>query len=209
MKLVILDRDGTLNHEPADYLHTADDWVALPGALEAVASLNHAGYSVVVAANLPSLGRGLYDMTLLNAIQERMNKALAALGGRVEALFFCPHAPDAGCDCRKPKAGLFRQIGARYGIDLTGVPMVGDSHRDMQAAVAAGCQPHLVLTGEYAGAGRRAAAFKRPPELPEGTQVHDDLAAFARDWLAGQAQREEAAREARDARDARDTLAPR
>lgn len=189
MKLVILDRDGTINQDVEDFLRSPDEWVPLPGALAAIARLNHAGYAVVIAANLPSLGRGLYDMGMLNAIHARMNKALAAIGGRIDATFFCPHAPDESCDCRKPLPGLFRQIGQRFGVQLADVPVVGDSHRDMQGAAAAGCLPHLVLTGEYAG----RAMNPLPPELPPNTRVHADLAAFVGHWLAEQTVLEAAA----------------
>ncbi|MFZ9545191.1 MAG: D-glycero-beta-D-manno-heptose 1,7-bisphosphate 7-phosphatase, partial [Hylemonella sp.] len=125
MKLVILDRDGTINHDRDDYIKSAAEWLPLPGALEAIARLNHAGWHVVVASNQSGLGRGLFDVATLNAMHAKMHKMLAAVGGRVEAIFFCPHAPDQACECRKPRPGLFRQIGERYGIQLKGVPVVG------------------------------------------------------------------------------------
>jgi D-glycero-D-manno-heptose 1,7-bisphosphate phosphatase len=174
MKLVIVDRDGTLNVEREGYIQTSDEWEPLPGALEAVARLNHAGWHVVIAANMPGLGRGLFDTAALNAIQARMNKQLAAVGGRVEAMFYCPHAPDEGCACRKPRPGLFQQIGERFKIDLKQVHAVGDSERDAQAAAAAGCIPHLVLTGKNSP----APDAPLPPAFPPHTQVHADLAAF-------------------------------
>lgn len=180
MKLVIVDRDGTICVERDGYIQTPDEWEPLPGALDAIARLNHAGYHVVIAANLPGLGRGLFDMAALNAIQAKMNKQLAAVGGRVEAIFYCPHAPDEGCSCRKPLPGLFQQIGERYKIDLRQVHAVGDSERDMQAAAAAGCVPHLVLTGNNAP----ARTDPLPPQFPPGTRVHADLAAFASDFIA-------------------------
>ena len=175
MKLVIVDRDGTINVEREAYVQTPDDWEPLPGALDAIARLNHAGYHVVIAANLPGLARGLFDMAALNAIQDKRDKALAAAGGRVEAMFFCPHAPDEGCACRKPQPGLLLQIGERYKVDLSQVHAVGDSERDAQAAVAAGCIPHLVLTGHNSP--RPDAPL--PPAFPPGVRVHADLAAFA------------------------------
>lgn len=189
MKLVIVDRDGTLCVEREGYIQTVDEWEPLPGALDAIARLNHAGYHVVIAANLPGLGRGLFDMAALNAIQAKMNKQLAGVGGRIEAIFYCPHAPDEGCSCRKPLPGLFLQIGERYKIDLRQVHAVGDSVRDMQAAHAAGCVPHLVLTGS--GAPTRTDPL--PPEFPPGTRVHADLAAFACDFIAEMEAREAAA----------------
>jgi len=180
MKLVIVDRDGTLCVEREGYLQTPDDWAPLPGALDAIARINQAGYHVVIAANLPGLGRGLFDMAALNAIQAKMNKQLAAVGGRVEAIFYCPHAPDEGCTCRKPLPGLFQQIGERYKVDLRNIHAVGDSVRDVQAAAAAGCIPHLVLTGK----GAPVQTDPLPPPFPVGTRVHADLAAFATTFIA-------------------------
>jgi D-glycero-D-manno-heptose 1,7-bisphosphate phosphatase len=180
MKLVIVDRDGTLNVEREGYIQAPDDWEPLPGALDAIARLNHAGWQVVVAANMPGLGRGLFDTAALNAIQAKLHKQLAAVGGRIEAMFYCPHAPDEGCHCRKPLPGLFQQIGERYKLDLRRVHAVGDSDRDVQAAVAAGCIPHLVLTGRAAP----PAGQPLPPAYPAGTRVHADLAAFATALIA-------------------------
>ncbi|MDO5625432.1 MAG: D-glycero-beta-D-manno-heptose 1,7-bisphosphate 7-phosphatase [Pseudomonadota bacterium] len=180
MKLVIVDRDGTLCAERDGYIQTPDDWEPLPGALDAVARLNQAGFHVAIAANMPGLGRGLFDMAALNAIHARMNKQLAAAGGRIEAVFFCPHTPDDGCDCRKPQPGLFRRIGERCRVDLRQVHAVGDSLRDVQAATAAGCVPHLVLTGRHAPAHTRPL----PPDYPPHTRVHADLAAFATALIA-------------------------
>ncbi|MEO8121291.1 MAG: D-glycero-beta-D-manno-heptose 1,7-bisphosphate 7-phosphatase [Rhodoferax sp.] len=175
MKLVILDRDGTINEDSDDYVKTPEEWEPLPGALEAIARLNHSGWHVVIASNQSGLGRGLFDVSTLNAMHAKMNKLLAAVGGRVDAIFYCPHAPDDGCRCRKPEPGLFEQIGERYGLDLHDVPMVGDSARDVLAGLAAGCEPHLVLTG------RGAAYIGRslPESFPQETRVHADLAAFA------------------------------
>ena len=178
MKLVILDRDGTINSDSDDFVKTPDEWMPLPGALEAIARLNHAGWHVVIASNQSGLGRGLFDVATLNAMHAKMNKMLAAVGGRVDAVFYCPHAADEGCRCRKPMPGLFEQIGERYGVDLKGVPVVGDSTRDLVAGVTVGCEPHLVLTGK--GAAYRSQAL--PASFPAGTRVHEDLAAFA-DYL--------------------------
>jgi D-glycero-D-manno-heptose 1,7-bisphosphate phosphatase len=176
MKLAILDRDGTINADSSDFVKSPEEWMPLPGALEAIAKLNHAGWHVVVATNQSGLGRGLFDMAALNAMHAKMNKLLAVVGGKVDAVFFCPHAPDEGCACRKPAPGLFEQIGDRYGIELQGLPTVGDSLRDLQAGIAAGCEPHLVLTGK-ASCYRGQASL--PPEYPVGTWVHQDLLAFA------------------------------
>jgi len=175
MKLVILDRDGTLNANSEAFVQSPEAWTPLPGALEAIARLNHAGFHVVIASNQSGLGRGLFDMASLNIIHARLHKQLAAVGGRVEAVFFCPHAADEGCTCRKPQPGLLQQIGERLGVELAGVPLAGDGVRDMQAAVAAGCEPHLVLTGKSAS----LADQPLPPEFPPQTRVHRDLGAFA------------------------------
>ena len=175
IKLCILDRDGTINELGAEVVDSPDAWHPLPGALDAIARLNHAGWRVVIASNQPGLGRGLFEVATLNAIQARMHRLLAAAGARVDAIFYCPHAPDEGCRCRKPEPGLFEQIGERFGVELGGTPAVGDSLEDLLAGVAAGCEPHLVLTG-------LGAAFKGralPDTFPAGTVVHDDLAAFA------------------------------
>lgn len=181
VKLVILDRDGTINEDRDDYVKSEADWTPLPGALEAIARLNHAGWHVVVASNQSGLGRGLFDVDALNAMHAKMHKLLAAAGGRVEAIFYCPHAPDQGCNCRKPASGLFEQIGERYGLSLHGVPAVGDSVRDLIAGAAVGCAPHLVLTGK--GAALRGVQ-PLPDNFPPGTQVHENLLAFVEHLVA-------------------------
>ena len=177
MKLIILDRDGTINEDRDDFVKSPDEWVPLPGALEAIARLNHAGWHTVIATNQSGIGRGTFDMATLNAMHLKMNQLLAKQGGRIDAVFFCPHGPDEACTCRKPLPGLFEQIGERFGASLRGVPVVGDSLRDMQAGLAAGCKPHLVLTGKAArlDAHQLEALWAQVP----GTQVHADLAAFA------------------------------
>ncbi len=178
MKLVIMDRDGTINAESTEFIKSPEEWTALPGALEAIARLNHAGWHVVVATNQSGLGRGLFDVASLNAMHAKMHKELASLGGRVDAIFYCPHTPDDNCHCRKPAPGLFEQIGERYGIDLKSVPVVGDALRDVAAGAAAGCQPNLVLTGN----GSIYRGIDLPPSFPADTRVHQDLGAFA-EWL--------------------------
>ena len=177
MKLVILDRDGTINEDRDDYVKSPDEWVPIPGALEAIARLNHAGWHTVIATNQSGLARGLFDMAALNAIHARMNRELAALGGRIDAVFFCPHGPDDGCRCRKPLPGLIEMIAERYGMDLREVHLVGDSLRDLQAGVAVGCRSHLVRTGKAAelDAVQLEALLRDVP----GARVHADLAAFA------------------------------
>lgn len=175
MKLVILDRDGTIGQEWDEHADAEQVWQPLPGALDAIARLNHGGWHVVIAANQDGLGRGVYEMATVNGQQTRLHKMLAAVGGKIDAMFFCPHAPDDGCDCRKPRPGLLLQVGERFGIDVHGIPAVGDSVDDAIAAAACGCEPHLVLTGQ--GSQYRGRAL--PASFPPGTRVHDDLAAFA------------------------------
>ena len=175
MKLVILDRDGTINSDSEDFVKSPEEWKPLPGALEAIARLNHGGWHVVIASNQSGLGRGLFDVASLNAMHAKMHKMLAAVGGRVDAVFYCPHTSEEGCVCRKPLPGLFEQIGLRFGVSLKGVASCGDSLRDVVAGAAAGCEPHLVLTGNsahYLGGGQ-------PEGLPAGTRLHSDLGAFA------------------------------
>ena len=180
-RLVILDRDGTINADSDEYVKSADEWQPLPGALDAIAKLNHAGWHVVVASNQSGLGRGLFDVAALNAMHAKMHKLVAAAGGRIDAVFYCPHSPEETCNCRKPQPGLYEQIGERYGMDLQGVHTVGDTLRDLQAGTAVGCVPHLVLTG-------KGAKFRDQPlsaDFPADTRTHDDLSAFA-DWLLAQ-----------------------
>jgi D-glycero-D-manno-heptose 1,7-bisphosphate phosphatase len=177
MKLIILDRDGTINEDRDDFVKTPDEWVPIPGALEAIARLNQAGWHTVVATNQSGLGRGTFDMATLNAMHVKMNQMLAKQGGRIDAVFFCPHAPEDGCSCRKPLPGLFEQIGERFGVPLRDVPVVGDSLRDLQAGAAVGCQPHFVRTGKGGRLGD-AAVEALCAQVP-GTRVHADLAAFA------------------------------
>jgi D-glycero-D-manno-heptose 1,7-bisphosphate phosphatase len=179
IKLVILDRDGTINISSDEYIKSPEEWHPIPGALEAIARLNHAGYHVVLATNQSGLGRGLLDVASLNAIHARMNKQLTLVGGRIDAIFYCPHAPDEGCTCRKPAPGLLEQVAERFGMSLAGVPYVGDSLRDLQAAVAGGCNPHLVLTGKL----ERLRGQSLPADFPVQTQMHQDLDAFATHWL--------------------------
>ncbi|WP_281050554.1 D-glycero-beta-D-manno-heptose 1,7-bisphosphate 7-phosphatase [Thauera sp. GDN1] len=177
MKLIILDRDGVINQDSDQFIKSPEEWKPIPGSLEAIARLNQWGWRVVVASNQSGVGRGLFGMDTLNAINDRMVKALAQVGGRLDAIFFCPHAADSTCDCRKPKPGLLLQIAERFNVDLDGVPVVGDSLRDLQAAVAAGARPYLVLTG-------KGEQTRENPELPPATLVYPDLDAIAAELTA-------------------------
>ncbi len=182
LKLVILGRDGILNDFRDDHVKAPEEWFPIPGALEAVARLNHAGWHAVVATNQSGIGRGMIDMASVNAVHAHMHKVLQAAGGRIDAVFFCPHTPEDGCDCRKPMPGLMHDIGKRYGIDLKQVPMVADTLRDLQAAAAAGCEPHLVLSGRAEGLD--PAQVRHIVDQVPGTEVHLDLAAFAEHLLS-------------------------
>jgi D-glycero-D-manno-heptose 1,7-bisphosphate phosphatase len=191
MKLLILDRDGTLNRSRDDYVASPEEWEPLPGAMEAVARLNQGGWHVVLATNQSGIGRSLFDMTALNAIHAKMHRQLAAVGARVDAVFFCPHTEEDACDCRKPAPGLFHQIAERFGVSVEKLPAAGNALRHVEAATAAGCPAHLLLTGksehlrERVGDGLNVDYSVLAPELPPGTRVHLDLNAFA-DWLLAQ-----------------------
>jgi D-glycero-D-manno-heptose 1,7-bisphosphate phosphatase len=177
-KLIILDRDGVINYDSDQYIKSPDEWRPIPGSLEAIARLNHAGFRVVVATNQSGLGRGLFDMATMIAINEKLHKAVAHVGGRIDAVFYCPHAADSDCDCRKPKPGLLQEIGQRFGVELTGVPCIGDSLRDLQAAQAVGAQPILVLSG-------KGEKTLREGNFPSNTVIFPDLAFAAAALLAG------------------------
>jgi len=169
MKLVILDRDGVINFDSDQFIKSPQEWQPIPGSLEAIARLCQAGYRVVVVSNQSGVGRGLFDMSTLNAIHAKMHKLVGQAGGRIDAVFFCPHAADSRCECRKPKPGLFPEIAARVHRDLRGVPAVGDSLRDLQAALAVGARPILVKTG-------KGVRTLEGGQMPEGTPVYEDLA---------------------------------
>lgn len=175
LRLIVLDRDGVLNEDRDDYVRSAEQWEPIPGSLEAVARLNKAGYHVVVATNQSGLARGYFDLDELHRMHRKMDEALARHGGTVEAVFFCPHGPDDGCDCRKPRPGLFRQIAERLGISLAGVPAVGDSLRDVQAALAAGADPILVRTGKGMRTLGAAEGLRGVPVYADLAEVADRL----------------------------------
>lgn len=169
-RLVILDRDGVINYDSDAYIKSADEWRALPGSLEAIAALGTAGYTVTVASNQSGIGRGLFGETELAAIHAKMTAAVEAAGGRLAGIYFCPHRPDAGCSCRKPRPGLLEQIAGDFGVSLTGVPVVGDKRSDLEAAEAVGARPILVATGQ----GQRTAQ-----DAPGRYERYADLAAVA------------------------------
>lgn len=177
MKFVILDRDGVINQDSDQFIKNPDEWKPIPGSLEAIARLNQAGYRVVVASNQSGVGRGLFDMAMLNSIHAKMHKLVAQSGGRIEAVFFCPHPADSACTCRKPKPGLLQEISTRYHLELKGVPAIGDSLRDLEAAAVVGARPILVLTG-------KGRSTLEAGGLPEGVAVHADLAEAVQALLA-------------------------
>lgn len=178
MGLVILDRDGVINFNLPEHVRSPEDWIPIPGSLEAIARMTHAGNRVVVVTNQSGLGLRLFDIETLNRIHEKMHRHVAEVGGTIEAVFFCPHRPKDNCSCRKPRPGLLQSIGMRLRLPLRNVPFVGDSRRDIEAARSAGARPVLVRTGNgselLASAGEELA----------GVEVHDDLAAFADALLA-------------------------
>jgi D-glycero-D-manno-heptose 1,7-bisphosphate phosphatase len=177
VKLIVLDRDGVINYDSEQFIKSPDEWRPIPGSLEAISRLNHAGFRVVIATNQSGLGRGLFDMATLIAINDKMHKALAQIGGRIDAVFYCPHTADSACECRKPKPGMLIEIGNRFGVELTGVPCVGDSVRDLQAAAAVEAQPILVLTG-------KGEKTLREGVFPTNTVIFPDLAFAATALLA-------------------------
>ena len=172
MKLVILDRDGTINHDSDHYIKSLDEWRPIKGSIEAIARLTHAGYRVVVATNQSGISRGLFTTRTLFEMHEHLQRLTSQAGGRIDAFFFCPHTAEAKCACRKPEPGMLLEVARRFNVSLQETYMVGDALRDVQAAAAAGARPVLVLTGK----GRKT---NEEGNLPPGTQVFQDLAAFA------------------------------
>ena len=184
MKLVILDRDGVINHDSDAFIKSPDEWVPIPGSLEAIARLFGADYKVVIATNQSGVARGLFSTDMLNKIHIRMLEHIHQKGGEIDAIFFCPHGPDDGCACRKPQPGLLLDIAERLKVQLTGVPAVGDSLRDIQAARAVGALPVLVRSGKGGRTLKQLAA--QPGDTLKGVPVFDNLAGFGEALLAGQ-----------------------
>ncbi len=176
MKLLILDRDGVINHDSDQYIKNPDEWRPVPGSLDAIAQLTQSGWRIAVATNQSGISRGLFTMETLNAMHTKMHKAVTQAGGRIDAVFYCPDKADSNSPCRKPNPGMLLSIAERFNTPLNAVPMVGDSLRDLQAASAVGARPILVLSGN----GRKT---RKKGELPEGTRVFADLAAVARELM--------------------------
>lgn len=178
MKLIILDRDGVINEDSEDYIKSLEEFIFIPGSLEAIARLTRAGYTVAVATNQSGIARGYYDLDTLEVMHHKLSVDLAALGGKIEKIAFCPHGPDDHCDCRKPLAGLYLQIAEHFQTPLDGVPVIGDSLRDITAARKVNAHPILVRTGK----GERTLARG---EGLEDVPVYNDLAAAVDHLLTG------------------------
>lgn len=176
MKLIILDRDGVINVDSDHFIKSPEEWMPIPGALQAIARLNQSGYRVIVSTNQSGVARGLFNIVALNAIHQKMHAAARQVGAEIDAVFFCPHAADDNCECRKPKAGMLNEIARRFGVGLKGVPAVGDSLRDLQSAYMAGCTPYLVLTG-------KGEKTRDTGGLPPGTTIFPDLGAVVEHLL--------------------------
>jgi D-glycero-D-manno-heptose 1,7-bisphosphate phosphatase len=177
VKLVILDRDGVINFDSDQYIKSPSEWRAIPGSIEAIARLYQSGFRVAVATNQSGIGRGLFDMATLNAINDKMMEMVFRHGGRIDALFFCPHTAAEDCKCRKPRTGMYEEIAARFHTELKGVPAIGDSLRDLQAAESVGAQPILVLTG-------KGMITQEQGGVPKKTLVFEDLAEASRHLIA-------------------------
>ncbi|ARU86491.1 D-glycero-beta-D-manno-heptose 1,7-bisphosphate 7-phosphatase [Pseudomonas sp. M30-35] len=175
MKLLILDRDGVINHDSDAYIKSVEEWIPIPSSITAIADLSKAGWTIAIATNQSGIGRGYYGVAELDAMHQRMRQLVAEQGGEIGLILYCPHGPDEGCACRKPKPGMLHSIAAHYAVELKGVWFVGDSSGDLQAATTVDCQPVLVKTGK----GERTLA----KGLPANTLIFDDLAAVARQLL--------------------------
>jgi D-glycero-D-manno-heptose 1,7-bisphosphate phosphatase len=177
VKLAILDRDGVINYDSDQYIKSPAEWRPIPGSIEAIARLNQNGYHVAVATNQSGIGRGLFDMATLNAINDKMMEMVFRQGGRIDALFFCPHTAAEECSCRKPRTGMLEEIAARFHTELKGVPSIGDSLKDLQAAETVGAQPILVMTG-------KGQKTQEDGGMPKKTLVFADLAEASRHLIS-------------------------
>jgi len=175
-RLVMIDRDGVINEDSGEFIKSVAEWRPIAGSLEAIASLHRAGWQVAVVTNQSGVGRGLYDEATLGEIHEHMRSRVRAAGGELAGVYYCPHLPDAGCDCRKPKPGMFRALERELGVSVVGAPYIGDRMSDVDAAEAVGARPMLVRTGT----GAATVALLGSRRVP----VFDDLAAAARSLLA-------------------------
>ncbi len=177
---IVLDRDGVINENRKELIVELSDWAPLPGSVEAIAALSRIGYKIVVATNLSGLSGGLFSTVSVERIHQHLCDEVAAMGGKIEGVFYCPHAPEEGCDCRKPRTGMLDAIERDLGADLQGAMMVGDSLKDIQAARAKGCQPVLVRTGNGTQTETTTLLW---PKYGEDTLIFDDLAEFAKSLI--------------------------
>ena len=176
MKLIILDRDGVINQDSDNFIKSVDEFIPLPGSLEAITKLKKAGYTIAVATNQSGIARGLYNLDTLNQMHDKLATLLREIGGKVDYIAYCPHGPDDNCDCRKPKPGMYKDIANHFSTSLEDVPVIGDSLRDLQAAQSVNAKPYLVKTGK----GERTIA---KGEGLDGVPVYDDLAAVVNELL--------------------------
>lgn len=177
MKLIILDRDGVINHIHDHHIKTPEEWVPIDGSLDAIVRLKHHGYRIIVTTIQSGISRGILEMDMLNRIHKKMLQSIADCGGSIDAIFFCPHTAEEQCECRQPKPGMFQEIERRWNIPLKDVPCVGDRLRDLQAAEAAGGIPYLVRTG-------KGKLTLQQGNLPEGTRIYASLEMIVNDLLA-------------------------
>lgn len=171
MKVVVLDRDGVINQDSDSYIKSADEWLPVDGSIDAIARLSNSGYKVFIATNQSGIGRKLFDEYALAQIHSKLCSMVEESGGFIDGIFYCPHTPEENCQCRKPGVGLLKQIESEFACSLAGASFVGDSYKDIQAALAFGCAPILVRTGKGAETEKRIQLEKLP-----GIPVYDDLA---------------------------------
>ena len=176
-RFLFLDRDGVINLDSDNYIRSVSAWVPIPGSIDAIANLTHAGFRIVIVTNQSGLGRGYFDIGILNAMHRKLHDLISSRGGHIEMIVFCPHSPDEGCICRKPLPGLLYQTQARTGIDLRGVPLIGDSVKDIQAAKQVGMVPILVRTG------KGIQALASGDSILKDIQFYDDLKSASEDLI--------------------------
>ena len=180
MALLILDRDGVINQDSDDFIRSTRDWLPIPGSIGAIAALSRGGFTIAIATNQSGLGRGYFTPEALEEIHAELCRSVEEEGGHIDGIFFCPHRPDQGCNCRKPATGLLRAIEKALGEPVRGAHFIGDSLKDLQAGEAAGCRPVLVKTGNGEATLRKLRAGDSPLERPGAIAVFEDLAAAAR-----------------------------
>lgn len=167
MTYIILDRDGVINYDSPEYIKSPEEWLPIPGSLDAIAQLNRSGFRVFIVTNQSGVARGFYDIDTLDLIHEKLVSELASVGGYIEEIFFCPHHPDELCSCRKPKPGLLHQLAAKYPINFSETYFIGDSIGDIRAAQAVGCMPILVHTGNGEKVLQKHPELSAIPNFPD------------------------------------------